>query len=80
MTEVIQELALVWNETFFEGDLGYEDGLLTKEQGLASAVIISLFTDRRASVDDRLPDFNSTDRKGWWGDLAKPEVEGDEIG
>jgi phage gp46-like protein len=31
-------------------------------------VLISLFTDRRANLDDVLPDA-STDRRGWWGDL-----------
>lgn len=34
---------------------------------LQTAVVISLFTDRRAGRDDALP-FNETDRRGWVGD------------
>jgi len=41
---------------------------LASDQGLLSAVLISLFTDRLAAADDELPD-NSGDRRGWWGDL-----------
>lgn len=41
---------------------------LASDQGLLSAVLISLFTDRLAAVDDELPD-QSGDRRGWWGDL-----------
>lgn len=40
---------------------------LACEDILATAVIISLFTDRRAGDDDVLP-YNSQDRKGWLGD------------
>lgn len=51
---------------------------LETDEGLETAVIISLFTDRRADPDDVLPD-NSGDRRGWWGDTY-PEIEGDRIG
>lgn len=40
---------------------------LALEGGLATAVILSLFTDRRAGVDDTLP-HGQTDRRGWVGD------------
>lgn len=40
---------------------------LQLEDTLSSAVIISLFTDRRAGPDDRLP-YGQTDRRGWVGD------------
>lgn len=40
---------------------------LSCEDTLATAVIISLFTDARAGVDDTLP-WGSTDRRGWVGD------------
>lgn len=33
---------------------------------LATAVLISLFSDALASEDDNLPD-NTGDRRGWWG-------------
>ena len=40
---------------------------LALEGGLATAVILSLFTDRRAGIDDTLP-LRQTDRRGWVGD------------
>lgn len=43
---------------------------------LVRAVIISLFTWRRANPDDELP---GTDRMGWWGD-SFPAVDRDRIG
>lgn len=43
---------------------GYD---LATEDGLRSAVISSLFTDRRAEPDDEIPD-GSSDRRGWWPD------------
>lgn len=40
---------------------------LQLEDTLNTAVILSLFTDRRAGRDDQLP-HNVTDRRGWVGD------------
>lgn len=40
---------------------------LELEDTLQTAIIISLFTDKRASVDDKLP-LNETNRRGWAGD------------
>lgn len=40
---------------------------LAVETGLHTAVILSLFIDRRAGPDDVLP-HNQTDRRGWCGD------------
>lgn len=37
------------------------------EDTLATAIIISLFTDKRAGRGDKLP-FNETNRRGWVGD------------
>lgn len=45
-------------------------GGLAADSQLASAVIISLFTDRRAPEGWR-PD--EPDRRGWWGDAVAPE-------
>lgn len=43
---------------------GYD---LATEDGLRTAVIVSLFTDRRAEADDEIPD-GGDDRRGWWAD------------
>jgi len=76
-----EEIRLSWDDIFLEGDLSYlPSGDVESETGFVSAVIISLFTDRRAKIDDELPDPNNKDRRGWWGDLASPDVEGDQIG
>lgn len=51
--------------------VAYADVLATYsvelEDTLQTAVIISLFTDRRAGLDDKLP-AGDTDRRGWVGD------------
>jgi phage gp46-like protein len=45
------------------------DGTLDDTEALATAVCVALGTDALASVDEPLPDPDSTDREGWWGDL-----------
>lgn len=59
-------------------DLAIVDGDLEGDDGMETAVLISLFTDRRAEDGDELPD-NTTDRRGWWAD-AFSDVEGDLVG
>lgn len=51
---------------------------LVEDNGLQTAVILSLFTDRRANDDDTLPG-DASDKRGWWAD-AFPVVTGDRIG
>lgn len=50
------------------------DGTLDDTQALATAVIVALGTDRLAARDDILPDPDSTDRAGWWGDHQAEEI------
>jgi phage gp46-like protein len=46
------------------------DGLdLERDAGLETALLISLFTNKRADPDDVLPD-NTNDRGGWHGDVT----------
>lgn len=42
---------------------------IDETMALATAVMVALNTDRRALPDDVLPNPNSDDRRGWWGDL-----------
>lgn len=85
----IAEPALFWS-TFWSSEEGLGDwriapandprnpGGLDASAQLASAVVISLFTDRRAPEGWR-PDV--TDRRGWWGDAVAAEGEApEEIG
>jgi len=53
-----------------------DNGTLDDTQALATAVIVALGTDSLAAVDDILPDPDSTDRAGWWGDLDAQEIWG----
>src|SRR6516165_9200003 len=53
-----------------------DDGTLDDTQALATAIVVALGTNALASVDDELPDPNSTDRQGWWGDMDCAEIWG----
>lgn len=45
------------------------DGTLDDTQALATAMVVALGTDHRADPGEELPDPDSTDRRGWWGDM-----------
>lgn len=71
------DLALRWDNVAFGADLALEGASLASDDGLKTAIIISLFTDARARDDDPLP--APGDRRGWWGD-AQPTIANDRIG
>jgi phage gp46-like protein len=50
------------------------DGTLDLTEALATSVIVALGTDGLAGVSDILPDPDSSDRAGWWGDLDAAEI------
>ncbi len=58
-------LALNADRSGFDLGLGTYD--LATDSGLRSAVIVSLYTERRAEADDVLPD-GTTNRRGHWAD------------
>jgi len=59
------DIALIQHDNgFFDIALNGVD--LATHAGLESAIIISLYTDARASNDDLIPD-GTDDRRGWWG-------------
>lgn len=49
-------------------------GALDESQELATAVKVALGTDARAEPDDFLPTIDSTDRRGWWGDVDAAQL------
>lgn len=61
------------------GDLLLAGQDLARDDGLESAVLVSLFTDRRASLDQLRPGDNRNDLRGWWGDY-NPAADGDRTG
>lgn len=75
------DLALTWSNELGSADISrtqYDDDLTTDE-GLTTAVLLSLLTDRRAQADDKPPSGDPTDRRGWWADEFA-EVAGDLMG
>jgi phage gp46-like protein len=81
------DLSLAFNPELFEFDFALGGELpcrdLQGDDGLLTAVIISLFTDCRAHDDDPLPDERvgvPSDMRGWWGDYFEQEKTPDPIG
>lgn len=52
---------------------------IVSDPGLETAILIMLFSDKRASVDDVLPDNSSNDKRGWWGDMLFEENIGSKL-
>jgi phage gp46-like protein len=52
------------------------NGQLDTSNELATAVSVALGTNALADVDEILPDPDSTDRQGWWGDYQAEEIWG----
>lgn len=75
----LADVALVWSNATVSADLAMIDGDLASDRGLKTAVILSLFCDRRAEPDDVPPSGDATDRRGWWADEFA-DAEGDLIG
>lgn len=73
------DLALIWSEQLGSADLAVIGTDLATDEGLKTAVELSLFLDRRAEDDDVPPSGDPNDRRGWWGDEFAT-VEGDRYG
>lgn len=71
------DLALVWNADALAADLLLANGQLATDDGMRTAILISLFSDARAADDETLPEQGG-DRRGWWGDAyardARPDA------
>jgi phage gp46-like protein len=73
VAEVITKLPdvrTVWDPFGLAGDWLFAPPDLVTGRDLETAAIISLFTDRLALPDDRLPDPADADRRGWWADYG----------
>ena len=73
----MSDLALIWDEAAWGGDIGVADGDLVADDGLVTAVTMSLFLDAPARPGDVVPE--GAERRGWWGDTLA-EVPGDITG
>jgi phage gp46-like protein len=74
----VSDLRLTWQPTRGAAALSLEANDLATEEGLETAVFLSLFLDRQAEPGDVLPD-ETGDKRGWWGD-SFPVVPGDKMG
>lgn len=72
------DIALTFDD-FRGGDLVLAGQDLARDDGLESAVLLSLFTDRRATIEQLRAGDDQSDLRGWWGDF-NPPVDGDQIG
>lgn len=71
----MSDIALILKENCFDLNIVVED--LEEDNGLETAVAISLFTEKRVN-EEELPALE-TDKRGWWGDMF-PQVDLDKIG
>ena len=80
----MSDIGITWDKNSLEGVISYDSdiGDLKPDNGLYTAVLISLFTDARARDDDALPDVISEEdfpnRRGWWGDSTS-EKDNDSV-
>lgn len=58
----------VWSPAQQAGDWMQAGAGLAAERGLATAVVLALFTDRRCPKDHPLARWADGDPRGWWGD------------
>ncbi|EBS4105236.1 hypothetical protein ZD86_02390 [Salmonella enterica subsp. enterica] len=70
------DIAIVWRHG--RGSLALNGHDLLTDNSIGTAVIISLFTDRRAQPSDPLPD-GTTDRRGWWADSFRKRPVGSRL-
>lgn len=66
----MSDIALEYNQAIKEYDISILNGDLKQSDDLESAVIVSLFTWRRASADE-VPE--NAPRYGWFGDKIDPD-------
>lgn len=72
------DVALVYDANAKAFDLAIQGGDLVTDSTLQTAVLLSLYTDRRALPEDVLPD-DGTDRRGWWCDAYSDRLQGSRL-
>jgi phage gp46-like protein len=74
----MSDTTTVWNSAAGFGDWTLAGPVLQTGSDLQTAVLISLYTDRVAQLDDEIPD-GSGDPRGWWGDAGQAVPIGSRI-
>jgi len=72
------DIALTWSNELWRGDWRLnDDGVLADDNDLATAVMLSLFSDRTALPDDVIPDAGPI--RGWWADTYRTYALGSRL-
>jgi len=66
------DITISWDAARSHGDWMLAGADLLTGSDLATAMLISVFTDAMAAPDDVIPD-GTGDARGWWGDQFDPE-------
>ena len=74
----MSDTTTVWDVANARGDWQMSGPLLATGNDLATAILISLFTDRIAEPGDTIPD-GSNDPRGWWGDSGNTVLIGSRL-
>ena len=74
----MSDTTTLWNIAGGYADWSLSGAGLQTGDDLRTAVLISLFTDRTAQLDDEIPD-GSADPRGWWGDTGQAVPIGSRI-
>lgn len=72
------DIALIYDGPAGGFDLSFAAPDMTTDEGMDTAIAISLFSDARARPDDTLPAAGQL-RRGWWGD-GLSDIDEDRIG
>jgi phage gp46-like protein len=72
------DISTFWDVANARGDWALAGADLASGSDLATAVLVSLFTDRAADPDDAIPD-GTTDPRGWWGDTGAASPIGSKL-
>lgn len=67
----MSDIRIVWDEAVSRGDWKMDGADLLTGGDLATAMLVSVFTDAMAAPDDEIPD-GTGDPRGWWGDQFAP--------
>jgi phage gp46-like protein len=74
----VTDIALIFDNDSGHCDIALDGADLATDDGLETAVLLSLFLDRRADEDDEIPSGDG-DRRGWYGDFYS-DIPGDQTG
>ncbi len=70
-----RDIKIFWDNDTQEGDIKMGVSDLERDGGLETAVMLSLYSDRRALDSD---DYDNDNKRGWWGDELN--IDNDQTG